>query len=74
MSTEKGEGESPAEPLAPSSEPEEPLETDSERRERWRSLYIMYFTMFQMSLGFSVALTGVWPYLDKVPTYLPTFL
>lgn len=42
------------------------LETDQERRERWRSVYVIYFTMFQMSLGFSIVLTGVWPYLDKV--------
>lgn len=42
------------------------LETAQERRERWRSLYVIYFTMFQMSLGFSIVLTGVWPYLDKV--------
>lgn len=42
------------------------LETERERRERWRSVYIIYFTMFQMSLGFSIVLTGVWPYLDKV--------
>lgn len=34
-------------------------------RERWRSVYVIYFTMFQMSLGFSIVLTGVWPYLDK---------
>lgn len=43
-----------------------PLETARERRERWRGVYVIYFTMFQMSLGFSVALTGVWPYLDKL--------
>lgn len=42
------------------------LETAQERRERWRSVYVIYFTMFQMSLGFSIVLTGVWPYLDKV--------
>ncbi|KAJ0183569.1 hypothetical protein K1T71_001545 [Dendrolimus kikuchii] len=42
------------------------LETDEERRQRWRSLYVIYFTMFQMSLGFSIVLTGVWPYLDKL--------
>ncbi|CAH2241410.1 jg15607 [Pararge aegeria aegeria] len=41
------------------------LETEQERRERWRSVYVIYFTMFQMSLGFSIVLTGVWPYLDK---------
>lgn len=42
------------------------LESAQERRERWRSIYVIYFTMFQMSLGFSIVLTGVWPYLDKV--------
>ncbi|KOB68795.1 Major facilitator superfamily domain-containing protein 8 [Operophtera brumata] len=42
------------------------LETERERRERWRSVYVIYFTMFQMSLGFSIVLTGVWPYLDKL--------
>ncbi|XP_066596400.1 major facilitator superfamily domain-containing protein 8 [Prorops nasuta] len=42
------------------------LETASERRQRWKSIYIIYFTMFLMSLGFSIILTGVWPYLDKL--------
>lgn len=42
------------------------LETEEEYRERWNSIRIMYFTMFLMALGFSVVLTGVWPYLDKV--------
>ncbi|XP_033326058.1 CLN7/MFS domain-containing 8 [Megalopta genalis] len=42
------------------------LETVAERRERWRSIYVIYFTMFLMSLGFSIILTGVWPYLDKL--------
>lgn len=42
------------------------LETVDERKERWRSIYAIYFTMFLMSLGFSIILTGVWPYLDKV--------
>ncbi|XP_063381917.1 major facilitator superfamily domain-containing protein 8 [Cydia fagiglandana] len=42
------------------------LESEQERRERWRSVYVIYFTMFQMSLGFSIVLTGVWPYLDKL--------
>ncbi|XP_037969233.2 major facilitator superfamily domain-containing protein 8 [Plutella xylostella] len=49
-----------------STPPPPPLETLAERRQRWRSLYIIYFTMFQMSLGFSIVLTGVWPYLDKL--------
>lgn len=42
------------------------LETEQEKKERWRSIRIIYFTMFLMSLGFSVVLTGVWPFLDKV--------
>lgn len=46
--------------------PIDDLETELERKERWRSVYTIYFTMFLMSLGFSIILTGVWPYLDKV--------
>lgn len=46
--------------------PVDDLETALERRERWRSVYVIYFTMFLMSLGFSIILTGVWPFLDKV--------
>lgn len=42
------------------------LETDEERSDRVRSLRIIYFTMFLISLGFSIVLTGIWPYLDKV--------
>lgn len=42
------------------------LETEDERRTRLLSLKIIYFTMFLMTLGFSIILTGIWPYLDKV--------
>lgn len=42
------------------------LETLDEYRSRWRSVYVIYFTMFLMSLGFSIILTGIWPYLNKV--------
>ncbi|KAF5280086.1 hypothetical protein FQA39_LY18153 [Lamprigera yunnana] len=42
------------------------LETALQHRERWRSIYIIYFTMFLISLGFSIIITGVWPYLDKL--------
>lgn len=42
------------------------LETLVEKSQRWRSIYVIYFTMFLMSLGFSIVLTGVWPYLDEV--------
>lgn len=42
------------------------LETEEEYQERWISVRIIYFTMFLMSLGFSIVLTGIWPYLDKM--------
>jgi hypothetical protein len=42
------------------------LETPQERRRRWWSIRIIYFTMFIMTLGFSIVLTGVWPFLDSV--------
>ncbi|KAF4522922.1 hypothetical protein B566_EDAN012081, partial [Ephemera danica] len=42
------------------------LETLLQRGERWRSIRIIYFTMFMMSLGFSIILTGVWPFLNKL--------
>lgn len=42
------------------------LETDEEKKTRLLSLKIIYFTMFLMTLGFSIILTGIYPYLDKV--------
>lgn len=42
------------------------LETDNHYKERWMSIRITYFTMFIMSLGFSITITGIWPFLDKV--------
>ena len=42
------------------------LETEEEKRARLLSLRIIYFTMFLMTLGFSIILTGIWPYLDNV--------
>lgn len=46
--------------------PSDGLESIEEYAERWQSIRIIYFTMFLMSLGFSVVLTGIWPFLDKV--------
>lgn len=45
---------------------DENLETAQEYKERWRSIYVVYFTMFIMSLGFSIVVTGVWPYLNSI--------
>lgn len=41
------------------------LENFDQRRARWRSIYVIYFTMFLMSLGFSIVLTGIYDYLQK---------
>ena len=45
------------------------LETVPERIARRNSIYVIYFTMFLMSLGFSIIITGVRPYLNKVKQY-----
>lgn len=42
------------------------LESKEEYKKRHRSLMVIYFTTFLMALGFSIVITGVWPYLDKV--------
>lgn len=42
------------------------LETEDEKKERTKSLIIVYFTLFLQSLGLAIAMTGVWPFLDKV--------
>ncbi|KAH8270167.1 hypothetical protein KR018_005096 [Drosophila ironensis] len=42
------------------------LETLEAYKQRWRSVRIIYFTMFLMALGFSIILTGIWPFLDKL--------
>lgn len=51
------------------------LETAEEYKQRWRSIYIIYFTMFIVSVGFTIVFTGVWPYLDKLdPTAGKTYM
>ncbi|XP_051770365.1 major facilitator superfamily domain-containing protein 8 isoform X2 [Ctenopharyngodon idella] len=34
-------------------------------RSRWRSIRVMYFTMFLSSVGFTIVITSIWPYLKK---------
>ncbi|KAG5677633.1 hypothetical protein PVAND_007374 [Polypedilum vanderplanki] len=43
-----------------------PLETSEEEKERYKSLYIIYFTLFLQSLGLAVCMTGIWPYVSKL--------
>uniref|UniRef100_A0A3B4U9T9 Major facilitator superfamily domain containing 8 n=1 Tax=Seriola dumerili TaxID=41447 RepID=A0A3B4U9T9_SERDU len=33
---------------------------------RWRSIRVMYFTMFLSSVGFTIVITSLWPYLQKI--------
>ncbi|XP_055855340.1 major facilitator superfamily domain-containing protein 8 isoform X1 [Episyrphus balteatus] len=57
------------ESIKPSKLPEnvdDGLETLEEYNKRWVSVRVIYFTMFLMSLAFSIILTGVWPFLDKL--------
>uniref|UniRef100_A0A672NDJ5 Major facilitator superfamily (MFS) profile domain-containing protein n=1 Tax=Sinocyclocheilus grahami TaxID=75366 RepID=A0A672NDJ5_SINGR len=35
-------------------------------RSRWRSIRVMYFTMFLSSVGFTIVITSIWPYLKKI--------
>ncbi|XP_047495445.1 major facilitator superfamily domain-containing protein 8-like isoform X1 [Penaeus chinensis] len=51
--------------MIPEGQPEV-LETASERRARRHSHWIIYITAFVMSIGFSIVLTGVWPYLQRL--------
>lgn len=43
-------------------------ETEAEKKLRYRSIRIAHLTMFTFSVGFSVVLTGVYPYLKEVMT------
>ncbi|XP_018015382.1 major facilitator superfamily domain-containing protein 8 isoform X1 [Hyalella azteca] len=42
------------------------LETPEEKKARKRSHWVAYITMFVMSIGYSIVLTGVWPYLKII--------
>uniref|UniRef100_A0A665XFQ5 Major facilitator superfamily (MFS) profile domain-containing protein n=1 Tax=Echeneis naucrates TaxID=173247 RepID=A0A665XFQ5_ECHNA len=39
---------------------------DGDYRSRWRSIRVMYFTMFLSSVGFTIVITSLWPYLQKI--------
>ncbi|KAM9833612.1 major facilitator superfamily domain-containing protein 8 [Syngnathus typhle] len=38
---------------------------DDDYQNRWRSIRVMYFTMFLSSVGFTIVITSLWPYLQK---------
>ncbi|XP_054457334.1 major facilitator superfamily domain-containing protein 8 [Anoplopoma fimbria] len=39
---------------------------DEHYESRWRSIRVMYFTMFLSSVGFTIVITSLWPYLQKI--------
>ncbi|KAI2535858.1 major facilitator superfamily domain containing 8 [Homo sapiens] len=70
--------ESEQEPLlgdTPGSREWDILETEEHYKSRWRSIRILYLTMFLSSVGFSVVMMSIWPYLQKIdPTADTSFL
>ncbi|XP_074849419.1 major facilitator superfamily domain-containing protein 8 isoform X2 [Carettochelys insculpta] len=42
------------------------VETQQHYRSRWRSIRVMYLTMFFSSVGFSIVIMSIWPYLQKI--------
>ncbi|KAL8207027.1 UNVERIFIED_CONTAM: Major facilitator superfamily domain-containing protein 8 [Gekko kuhli] len=42
------------------------METLQDYNSRWRSIRIMYLTMFFSSVGFSIVIMSIWPYLQQV--------
>ncbi|KAM9836301.1 major facilitator superfamily domain-containing protein 8 [Aulostomus maculatus] len=39
---------------------------DEDYESRWRSIRVMYFTMFLSSVGFTIVITSLWPYLQRI--------
>ncbi|XP_037352166.1 major facilitator superfamily domain-containing protein 8 isoform X2 [Talpa occidentalis] len=42
------------------------VETPEHFRSRWRSIRVLYLTMFLSSVGFSIVIMSIWPYLQKI--------
>ncbi|XP_071529822.1 major facilitator superfamily domain-containing protein 8-like [Panulirus ornatus] len=53
-------------PPAYQKEPTNLVESPSHKRARKRSHWVAYTTIFVMSIGFSIVLSGVWPYLHEL--------
>ena len=45
------------------------METPKEKKQRIISLYIVHFCMMIFSLGYSIVLTGVLPYLRRLTSF-----
>ncbi|XP_062839718.1 major facilitator superfamily domain-containing protein 8 isoform X4 [Anolis carolinensis] len=42
------------------------MEMLQQYKSRWRAIRIMYLTMFFSSVGFSIVIMSIWPYLQKI--------
>ncbi|XP_045847350.1 major facilitator superfamily domain-containing protein 8 isoform X2 [Meles meles] len=42
------------------------IETEEHYKSRWISIRILYLTMFLSSVGFSIVIMSIWPYLQKI--------
>nr|XP_023404421.1 major facilitator superfamily domain-containing protein 8 isoform X2 [Loxodonta africana] len=42
------------------------IETEEHYKSRWRSIRVLYLTMFLSSVGFSIVVMSIWPYLQKI--------
>ncbi|XP_005069739.1 major facilitator superfamily domain-containing protein 8 [Mesocricetus auratus] len=53
-------------PRSPRSREWDMVETQEHYKSRWRSVRILYLTMFLSSVGFSIVIMSIWPYLQKI--------
>lgn len=53
-------------PGSPGSREWDVIETQEHYKSRWRSIRILYLTMFLSSVGFSIVIMSIWPYLQKI--------
>ncbi|CAO2613282.1 Major facilitator superfamily domain-containing protein 8 [Lemmus lemmus] len=51
-------------PGSPGSRERDMVETREHYKSRWRSIRILYLTMFLSSVGFSIVIMSIWPYLQ----------
>ncbi|XP_034356079.1 major facilitator superfamily domain-containing protein 8 isoform X3 [Arvicanthis niloticus] len=53
-------------PSSPGSREQGVIETQEHYKSRWKSVRILYLTMFLSSVGFSIVIMSIWPYLQKI--------
>nr|BAB28676.1 unnamed protein product [Mus musculus] len=53
-------------PGSPGSREWSEIETQEHYKSRWKFVRILYLTMFLNSVGFSIVIMSIWPYLQKI--------